>query len=100
MTAKWYQVGDERRKLTLAEAHLPENAGAVLIVCPECIHELETGEPVPEGIVHQCDEQEGLDLTFRLPTKKELEELEHPKPLQVQFVLHHFLHGQLKETEE
>jgi hypothetical protein len=94
MVASWYQVGDECRKLTLAEVHRPENAGAVLIVCPQCVYELERGEAAPGD--HEC--ADGLDLTFRVPTKEDLERLESPEPAQCELVLHHFLHGTLKET--
>lgn len=25
--------------------------------CPECAYELRTGQPVPDGVAHKCDEQ-------------------------------------------
>jgi hypothetical protein len=40
----------------------------VAIDCPECAYELRTGQPVPDGIVHQCDEP------------AEVEEEDEPEP--------------------
>jgi len=49
-------------------------------------------------LIRTEEPEEGLDLTFRLPTLEELEELEHPKPLEL--VIPFFIHGALKEVEE
>lgn len=50
---RWYDLGEERHELTPAEAaKFPE---AEEITCPECLYELEHGEAVPKGIVHDCD---------------------------------------------
>jgi hypothetical protein len=93
---KWYQIGDERKKLTQGEAE--QHTDAVQVTCPECIYELENGRAVPEGVVHECDKY--LDLTFRPPTKEELKKLEHPGPPQCELVLHHYFHGTLKKAEK
>jgi hypothetical protein len=57
MIKKWYQVDDERRKLTLTEVHRPENAGAVLIVCPQCVYELERNEEEIKELKKECLEE-------------------------------------------
>lgn len=51
MTKHWYQIGDTRKKLSWTEAKkIPE---AVMIICPQCIYELETGESAID--IHKCD---------------------------------------------
>ena len=60
----WYQIYGERKKLSPQEAAL--YTGAVQITCPDCVHELETGRPVPAGVVHDCDYQGDVYILRRL----------------------------------
>jgi hypothetical protein len=58
----WYRIGGETKRLKVSEA----DSNAVRVTCPECLYELTTGEAVPDGSIHECDEEgwsaENIDM--------------------------------------
>lgn len=48
--------------------------------CPECTYEQRTGLPVPDGIVHHCDEQAQLDDRPHAPNGDPQDDDEEQEP--------------------